>query len=276
MPQHQTTSPEEATSSANARVTPEELAKALAAVEARRERSAQEAAGTIPIGEAIQQLGFDASPDEVWVEIQAQRQHQAQVVGTRLPRKTRLRGWLAMGMGLFILLAFAFIVEEDSGAPSADVTSVITAPSQFAAPPPQTVIKTLAEIPNNGTFYCDSATAQTLLRHPAVTAQTLVTDGTPTTGEQRDDSWVFTKHDRVLYLHGFTAPRSAGAMQQGNIPVLDDKVDETGVGGLNYSERITLAVGHFKVNDFSGQMGDGVQQIVVSDIHPDSHFGDTW
>ncbi len=272
MLQHQTTPVEETASSASARVTPEELARALASLEARKDQSAREAAGTISIGEAVQQLGFDATSDEIWAEVQAQRQHQAQVVGTRLPRKTRRRLWLGVGVGLIGIVGMGFVTEARDAAPY----STVEAPTvQYVAPTaPQTVIKTPAEVPNNGTFYCDAATAQVLLRHPSAAARVLVTQGRPDTGALTDASWTFTKHDGRLYVHGYMAPRSAGAMRLGHIPIYNEDLDATGAGGANNSQAVTLPVGGFHLDGFAD---DGMtKDIVVSDIHPDGHFGDAW
>ena len=55
------------------RVTPDELNRALAALEARKQAEAQHLAGTIPIEEAVTQLHLDATPDEIWAEVQSQR-----------------------------------------------------------------------------------------------------------------------------------------------------------------------------------------------------------
>jgi len=56
---------------AQVRVTPEELATALSRIEARKDAGQRHADGTIPIGEAVQQLGLDTTPEEVLAEVQA-------------------------------------------------------------------------------------------------------------------------------------------------------------------------------------------------------------
>ena len=62
------------------RITPEELTTALAAIEAhkreetlRREEEARYLAHTLPIGQAVSDLSLDATPEEIWAEVQAQR-----------------------------------------------------------------------------------------------------------------------------------------------------------------------------------------------------------
>ncbi len=79
---------------ANLRVTPQELAEAVAAVESRREG---EGGGrdTIAIGDAIEQLGLSVTPQEVYAEIRRKQAAQQQatipaVMPVALPKK-RLR-----------------------------------------------------------------------------------------------------------------------------------------------------------------------------------------
>ncbi len=62
------------------RVTPEELTRALAAIEARKQEAArhQEAEQaylekTIPVDEAVRELSLEATPEEIWAEVEAQR-----------------------------------------------------------------------------------------------------------------------------------------------------------------------------------------------------------
>lgn len=61
------------TEAAQVRVTPQELAEATAIIEARREAAAKHLADTIALGEAVQQLGLAATPEELFAEVQALR-----------------------------------------------------------------------------------------------------------------------------------------------------------------------------------------------------------
>ena len=65
--------PEPPISVSQARVTPDELSSALAAIEARRQAEAAHLAGTIPIDQAVSELHLDSTSDEIWAEVQAQR-----------------------------------------------------------------------------------------------------------------------------------------------------------------------------------------------------------
>ena len=61
-------------SAPQARVTPQELSEALAAIETRRQTEASRLAGTIPIEQAVSELHLDSSPEEIWAEVQTQRE----------------------------------------------------------------------------------------------------------------------------------------------------------------------------------------------------------
>ena len=272
MLQHEPPDTEQMPSAAERRVTPEELAKALAAVEARKEQSARQQENTIPIGEAVQQIGFDATPEQIWAEVQAQRQNQDQAM-RRLPKKARRRLWLALCVVFPVLIGMMAAIEGHSGI-SNETPSVtdISSPQVFIPTTPPTIIKTLAEIPNNGTFFCDEDTAQGLLQKKVNANHVLVTEVQPFTGQQ-NNSWTFTKHDDKLYLHGYTALRSPEAIQLGHVPIYNTRVVEAGTG-INYDQPITLAVGEFRRDSFDDN--GPAKELTVSAIHPDQHFKDNW
>lgn len=72
MLQHEQEQPLE-TPAAQIRVTSEELAQAINALEASKDESARRLAGTVPIGEVVQELRLEATPEEVWAQVQRQR-----------------------------------------------------------------------------------------------------------------------------------------------------------------------------------------------------------
>ncbi len=61
---------------AQARIKTEELARAVAAIEARRQRDAQALVGTLVIGEAVEELSLDMTPEEILAEVKAQQEEQ--------------------------------------------------------------------------------------------------------------------------------------------------------------------------------------------------------
>ena len=62
-----------------ARVTPQELSQALAAIETRKQAEASRLAETIPLEDAVSELHLDSTPEEIWAEVQAQREKQTAV-----------------------------------------------------------------------------------------------------------------------------------------------------------------------------------------------------
>ncbi len=82
---------------AQIRVTSEELTAALVALEAskqealrRQEEEARLLAATIPIGQAVKDLSLDATPEEIWAEVQAQRgAEDRREEGYSCPERTR-------------------------------------------------------------------------------------------------------------------------------------------------------------------------------------------
>ncbi len=61
------------TPAAEARVTAEEFARALAALEGRKQEAVRQQDGTVAIGQVVQELEVDASPEDIWAEVQRQR-----------------------------------------------------------------------------------------------------------------------------------------------------------------------------------------------------------
>jgi len=62
---------------AQIRVTSEELTQAINALEASRDEAARHLAGTVSIGEVVQELKLEATPEEVWAQVQKQRARKA-------------------------------------------------------------------------------------------------------------------------------------------------------------------------------------------------------
>ncbi len=63
---------------AQVRVTPEELTQALNALQKSKEEEASQLNGTLSIGQAVDEMGLDSTPEEIWKHIQAQRLQKEQ------------------------------------------------------------------------------------------------------------------------------------------------------------------------------------------------------
>jgi len=83
-PEQQNNHPQNS-AAAHARVTPEELAQAVARIEARQAEQAKRLEATIPIGQAVEELGLGMAPEEILAEIQAQRGQNIGRIADQLP-----------------------------------------------------------------------------------------------------------------------------------------------------------------------------------------------
>lgn len=82
---HEEPSSENNLSTSQHRIRPEELTRALAAIEARKQEAARKQAEeekylaeTIPVEEAVRDLHLEATPEEIWAEVEAQRNAAAE------------------------------------------------------------------------------------------------------------------------------------------------------------------------------------------------------
>ena len=68
---------------AQIRVTAEELAAAINALEASKDAAARHLAGTVPIGQVVEEMKLDATPEEIWTQVQKQRAQAAREAAQR-------------------------------------------------------------------------------------------------------------------------------------------------------------------------------------------------
>ena len=71
------------TPAAQIRVTPEELAAALSALEADKQEAVRHRESTVPIGEVVSEMNLEVTPDEVWAQVQKQRSGRRPFLGTK-------------------------------------------------------------------------------------------------------------------------------------------------------------------------------------------------
>lgn len=233
-----------AVSVAQARVTPDELATALAAIEARRQAEAAHLAGTIPIDQAVSELHLDSTPDEIWAEVQKQRtkaagpqeKHQAQaapaqVVERQEGRSQKLRrvfGRLLASAGILALLMS---------------TGVIPRPwdhAPIAAPN----LRPLSTITDGEEVYADGA------------ALIQISDGKPLAAisvsqNATGNRWTVFKRGGHVYLHGYieSAP-SLEALNGKPLNVYND--DNSGELHGERTSSITLRVDEVPLQKSAG------------------------
>lgn len=99
---------------AERRVSAEELTRAVSALE--DAKAAERVAGVAPIGQVVEELGLDSTPEEIWAQVEKQRAQKAAEEQARqtpvmappaaifqtLPRPRRLRWLMAVGGVLVI------------------------------------------------------------------------------------------------------------------------------------------------------------------------------
>ncbi len=253
-----------------ARVTPEELTQALAAIESRKQAEASRLAGTIPIGDAIADLHLDSTPEDIWAEVQAQRAkadaaqaRSADADTTRRARRpqakaaeqarqqpvTPRRGWRKSGMIGMVLVGWLVFHNAFSSHSGGHV------PSHVAAP----ILRPLSQIPDGQEVYADdSALAQ-------------VSEGKPlpqiTVSENASGNrWTLVKIGGHVYLRGYI--ESADSLQplQGKpLNVYND--DNSGELNGDPTSNITLRVDNVPLQK-SGGDGD-FSGVTITHFQPD-------
>lgn len=250
--------------------TTQEIAQAIASLEARSASHADEAAQTVTVSEVIQHLGLDMTPEDVLAEVQAQRARQAK---TRTPwplRKKRIAGILAGGM-----LAIAWALGElltpqyDSSLPPplppAAQASFFPMPKPLGIAPnalvqdtvgDTTVLKTLAEIPDG---------------HPV--KYNFLSEGT---ADSSEPLWTLVKHQGKVYLRCWTVPMSAQAMQQASLSTgITLFCGQAGsVGDIRATAPLTLALQGITLPD--GMALGGRNSVPVSRLHLDKYAHEKW
>lgn len=92
---------------ASQRVTAEELSRAVSALD--EARAAEQISGTAPIGQVVEELNLDATPEEIWAQVQRQRAEDAaktapaQTARVSPAARRRGRGWRGIGVWAWIL-----------------------------------------------------------------------------------------------------------------------------------------------------------------------------
>ncbi len=165
---------------AQVRVRSEDLARAISIIEARRQREAQEREGTLIIGETIDELRLDITPEELLAEVQAlhikevQEDINLQYETVYHTPSRRMPPWI-LGGGVIaivvILICWSIAATQTHPVPplvynSPPVTTPVYPPmyaTAFTGMPHNTVYSVvtsqlISEIPNDSPFGCNSYT----------------------------------------------------------------------------------------------------------------------
>ncbi len=291
---------------AQERVSAKELASALAAIETRRTTSARYEAGTITVGEAIEQLNLDIAPSEVLTEVLAQRQQALDEIA--LKRKTRQQRiaatvfpltFLALTITVLLLASIGLFSARrtatgEAQTPAAQIFPVVSDARPVAtfdaktlrvrdtnAKTGEVVIRTLAEVENNRPVTVQSG--DLLPQFPLTSKDDFVVD-TRTASEDQNTEWTLVKHEGVPYLRGYIAVKmSPAALASGEVIVYNRAKSPTGmvVGATPHAITFrldTLLHGGTanSVFDMAGEVGGNAptawQRIVLPKLVGDTHL----
>jgi hypothetical protein len=227
-------------SAAQVRVTPEELASAIARLEARKDASQRNLAGTIHIGEAVEQLGIEATSEEVFAEVRA---------GRAITPKRRAalwdRVWLTASVGMaFFGVAVSSWHFYGTGNPIGQVAMNDVQSTQTQESLPLSIQATGLPIHADPNLLVADASHKIVMLSE-------VSDNRPVSSLLEDEGltsyhggsvpgyfWTLIKHDGRVYLRGWTARISKQAMQK-------EGVDVSAVRDASFTVPITLPVSDF-------------------------------
>ncbi len=258
MLKHEDTSYTPPKSAAQVRVTPEELAAAVTALQIRKEGQP----GTIAIGDAVEELGLDVTPEEVLAEVQARRQ--------TIPRKRRSKLWdrlvVALGVSGILLWCSFFVVDYSSGSPSYNEQTVPTASysSTFSVTPPPvhlTCSPSLVVADASGKLVMLSEVGDNQPVTCALNGNSLE----QATGME-PNRWTLIKHDGKVYLRGWMARTSTSVLEKDGADVSASQ--------NSISVPVTLLISGFNFSetpqDFPGR------DFHAADIHLDKYAYEKW
>lgn len=255
---------------AQVRVTAEEFARAVARHQARREEAARKLEGTVSLGEAVQELNIDITPEELLAEVQAARAEQLQTAPI-VPQARRQPRWGLVIASAGLLAMFSVVSLRMSVAPSRQNPQ--TMPAVNLSPPsvvPVTAPNTILVQDNSG----KSPVLRTLQEIPdgvPVRCSLTQTDGHATLADfsNPNTAWALIKHEGQVYIRGWIPAMSPEAMRTNGVTLYDRKeLVPNGAAPQAVSLRLStiLAV--------PGQGDD--EMIVTRTVLPDAHFGDRW
>lgn len=244
---------------ANVRVTPEELAAALARLEARQ----GEREGTIPLGDAVQELGLNATPEELLHEIEAGRSRpQENHPRTRLSRRLRV-GLSGLAAGVLLLGSlFALRTAAPTPPPPAVFASAakpqahsIGIPDTLLVRRPDGKMAVLSEVPDGQPVLCDLAATDT--------------GATLTNWSSGDGHWTLIKHGGRVYLRGWIMDMSDTALRSTDVEF--HPLAYYVASGL-HPVRVTVPLDGFQ--SLPGLTNDTM--ISASHVVPDEHLKEKW
>ncbi len=247
---------------AQVRVTPEELTAAITRLEAKKDAGQQNLEGTVAIGEVVQQLGLDATPEEVLAEVQAGQQQ-----ATPQKRQATVGRRLVLVLGLACIL-LGLTAEGNSllqtrnhqAAKLVSVGGVTPAPIQLN---PNLLVSTttgslitLSEVGDSQAVRCNLSEQN---------GQLAFYQWTPGTTTQA--SWTLVEHHGKAYVRGWTSGSSG---EQAETEGLEVRSAPNGA----YNIPITLPLEGFKATPY--QDNGSEIRFRATEVHLDRHANEKW
>ena len=244
------------------RVTPEELAAAITHLEAQKDSHQRQADGTVAIGDVVEQLGLNTTPEEILVEIEAGRRTQAFQRGTRMSLKQRLGLLVTAGL-LFTGLVVVEVRSEFAGSPTPrnDASAAIVTPS-FVPQPHRMLVNPdllvgdasgklvlLSEVGDNQPVHCTYNSGRFQQYNPGSASAT----------------WTLVKYDGQLYVRGWLLKMSPKVLQT-------EGADVSAVKDSEFTVPITLPLKGVSVLEGAG----GDTKFHALNIHLDKHAYEKW
>lgn len=272
--------PEAAVSAPQARVTPAELSEALAAIEARKQAEASSLAGTIPIEQAVSDLHLDSSPEEIWAEVQTQRekirteqvraaseaarreQARQEQIRQEQFRQPQAAQWIAApsrqkrrrGFRIFLPLVGIWTLFHFGILPNIFTHHTPTVRVVHTAQ-----MTTLAQVPDGTEAYADSA------------ALVQLSEGKPLANvsvdkAQADNTWTLLKRNGHVYLRGYILQTDSLQSLAGK-PVNVYNSDNSGELEGEKTSAITLRVDSVSLQKSGGD--DDYSEVTLPNFQPD-------
>lgn len=261
---------------AKVRVTPEELAAALSRLEAQKEAGQRQADGTIPLGEAVQELGLNTTPEELLQEIEAGRaRFQENHLQTPWPQAKRMRVGIACALALLLSGGMVFSVHPSAPAPSAAIlpATAIVLPAAQATPKTISLDPNLLVITASGKLVMlsevgDNQPVQCFYNDDDRSFQSYSSEN-PTVRK----SWTLIKHSGQVYVRGWIGPISDQAMRKYGVYIGTWESDLIDSDPSHTSHnQITIPLNGFQI----GSGGRSDMEFHAVNIHLDKHAYEKW
>ena len=243
---------------AQVRVTPQELAAAITRLEARQ----GENEGTIPLGDAVQELGLNATPEELLREIEAGRVQQKRQTRTHPTNAASVWTVFIIALSLFLLMA-AYLRTAPVPAPPVSAVTAPAAPQ--AAPigiPDHLLVRQhdgkmvmLSEVPDGQPVFCELAATETGAK---------LADFAP-----GDYHWTIVKHGGKVYVRGWIGDMSEAALRSTTVNV--HALAQYVTSGI-HPVPVTLPLDGFQSPP--GLTSDNM--ISATHVTPDEHLKEKW